>query len=366
MTVTEKEPFELLTPQQQLDHLLAVAKRALPAWGINAGAGIKLLSLSENATYLISADDSPVKDQSGAPQPVIMRVHRTGYHSKDAIRTELAWMKALQAEAQLATPQAIPALNNEIIQTVETAELNESRFVVLFELIPGEAPDESQLIEPFKRLGTVTARMHQHARGWTRPEYFERLVWDFDGCMGAVKLWGDWREAPGLCADMNVVLENTQVKLEQRLRAYGAGDDKFGLIHADLRLANLLESNGETRVIDFDDAGLGWFMYDLASAVSFIETRDDLPQLISAWLEGYQTQGQLGADDIAEIPTFIMLRRMTLLAWIGSHSETELAQQQGEEFTRGTAMLAARYLQNELLNDVVNGSLEKISTQEPV
>ena len=70
MTVTEKEPFELLTPQQQLDHLLAVAKRTLPAWGINAGAGIKLLSLSENATYLISADDSPVKDQSGAPQPV--------------------------------------------------------------------------------------------------------------------------------------------------------------------------------------------------------------------------------------------------------------------------------------------------------
>ncbi|MAD44964.1 MAG: aminoglycoside phosphotransferase [Oceanospirillaceae bacterium] len=349
MTGPDKEPFELLTHEQQLQHLQSVAQRALPAWGIPEDAELRLLSLSENATYLVTSAASPVRDAAGEPQPVILRVHRTGYHSKNAIRTELAWMKALQAEEKLATPQAVSALNGEIIQTIETPALKESRFAVLFELIPGEAPDESRLIEPFKRLGAVTARMHRHARQWPRPDYFERLIWDFDGCLGAVQLWGDWRDGPGLCADGKVVLENAQVQIEQRLQAYGRNAGKFGLIHADLRLANLLESDGETRVIDFDDAGLGWFMYDLASAVSFIETRADLPELIQAWIEGYRTQGQLSAEDIAEIPTFIMLRRMTLLAWIGSHSKTELAREQGEEFTQGTLKLAARYLQGELL-----------------
>ena len=168
MTGPDKEPFELLTHEQQLQHLQSVAQRALPAWGIPEDAELRLLSLSENATYLVTSAASPVRDAAGEPQPVILRVHRTGYHSKNAIRTELAWMKALQAEEKLATPQAVSALNGEIIQTIETPALKESRFAVLFELIPGEAPDESRLIEPFKRLGAVTARMHRHTRQWPR------------------------------------------------------------------------------------------------------------------------------------------------------------------------------------------------------
>lgn len=335
MTGPEKEPFALLTPDQQLQHLESVARRSLPAWGMASDAGLKLLSLSENATYRVTADGR---------EPVILRVHRTGYHSRDAIRSELAWMKALQADEGLATPQAIAGMNGDFIQCVETPALKEARFAVLFELIPGVAPDESRLLEPFKRLGAVTARMHRHARQWQRPEYFERLVWDFDGCLGAVQLWGDWREGPGLDAAGKATLEKTQSLIEQRLQAFGNGVDRFGLIHADLRLANLLESGGETRVIDFDDAGLGWFLYDIAGAVSFIETRTDLAQLIDAWVSGYQTQGELSDEDIAEIPTFIMLRRMTLLAWIASHAETGLAQSQGEEFTRGSVKLAEHYL----------------------
>ena len=44
--------------------------------------------------------------------------------------------------------------------------------------------------------------------------------------------------------------------------------DRFGLDHADLRIANLLVDGGHMLVIDFDDCGLAWFMYDWATAVS--------------------------------------------------------------------------------------------------
>ena len=331
-----KQSFDKLTSEQKLQHLENVARRSLICWNISALSELKLLSLSENATYLIELPDNQ--------KPMILRVHRTGYHSRDAIRTELAWMKALQEDEQLETPQAVVGQNGKIIQSVETLELNETRFVVLFHLVPGQAPDESQLMDPFKRLGAVTARMHRHARLWQRPEFFERLVWDFDGCIGKVQLWGDWREGPSLKDQDKAVLEKTQRLIDQRLQAFGSGPEHFGLIHADLRLANLLESDGQTRVIDFDDAGLGWFLYDIAGAVSFIETREDLAELIEAWVSGYLTEGSLTAEDIAEIPTFIMLRRMTLLAWIASHSETELAQSQGDTFTQGTVMLAKDYL----------------------
>ena len=55
----------------------------------------------------------------------------------------------------------------------------------------------------------------------------------------------------------------------------------------------------------YDDAGQGWFLYDFASAVSFIETRPDLEQLIDAWVAGYRSQSELSDAEVAEIPTFI-------------------------------------------------------------
>ena len=39
-----------------------------------------------------------------------------------------------------------------------------------------------------------------------------------------------------------------------------------------------------------------------------------------------------------------MLRRLLLVAWIGSHSETELAQEMGVGYTDGTVGLCEDYL----------------------
>lgn len=327
--------FEELGPTAQLVHLESVAEKALDYWGLGNDCELRLLSLSENATYAVM--------QPGAPRRV-MRVHRTHYHSPAAILSELTWMLALEHDAGIKTPQAIPCKNGDYLACIKTAALNEQRMVALFDWIEGEAPDESHLLAPFQRLGHVTARLHQHAKQWPLPQDFERLRWDFDGCLGEVQHWGDWRAAPGLDQDMMLGLQQAVEILQRRLNSFGTNPERFGLIHADLRLANLLEVDGETRVIDFDDAGFGWYLYDLASALSFIETRPDAPDLVSRWLTGYREIASLSAADEAEIPSFILLRRMTLLAWIGSHPETELAQEQGEIFSQNTVDLASCYV----------------------
>ena len=111
-----------------------------------------------------------------------------------------------------------------------------------------------------------------------------------------------------------------------------------------MRLANLLLHDGDTRVIDFDDAGFSWYLWDLATALSFIEDRSDVPELIAAWLDGYRRIEELSQEDEDEIPTFVLLRRIQLIAWIGSHRETDLAQEMGAEFTTVSCDLAADYL----------------------
>ena len=44
------------------------------------------------------------------------------------------------------------------------------------------------------------------------------------------------------------------------------------------------------------------------------------------------------------IDTLILLRRMALLAWIGSHADTDLAKAHADRFATDTAAMARRYL----------------------
>ncbi len=106
-----------------------------------------------------------------------------------------------------------------------------------------------------------------------------------------------------------------------------------------MRLANLLMDGRTIKVIDFDDCGFSWFLYDCATTVSFFEESPEVPALIEAWVRGYRRVGTLSAEDEAEIDTFVMLRRLLLVAWIGSHSETELAQSMGVAYTQSTLPL---------------------------
>jgi hypothetical protein len=48
--------------------------------------------------------------------------------------------------------------------------------------------------------------------------------------------------------------------------------------------------------------------------------------------------------DEAEIPTFVLMRRLLLVAWIGSHSGTDLARSMGAAYTAGSCELAETYL----------------------
>jgi Ser/Thr protein kinase RdoA (MazF antagonist) len=148
----------------------------------------------------------------------------------------------------------------------------------------------------------------------------------------------------GLDAAGRAHLARVASALRRRLDAFGQGPDRFGLIHADLRLANLLADGDRLTVIDFDDCGLSWFAYDFAAAVSFFEHEPIVPTLAEAWARGYRRSAPFGAEEEAALPMFMMLRRMLLTAWIASHAETPLAQEMGVAYTQGTLAMGEDFL----------------------
>ena len=331
--------FDLLPHTEQLQILLEVAQAAAAQYELPKPLIVILINLSENATYKIEAADG---------QRWALRIHRDGYHSKTAIESELAWLIALRKAGVVMTPKPVKGLDGEIIQMVGHAKLETPRHVVLSDWETGAEPGIGQdLVKPFEVLGEVTARMHQHSRGWKRPSYFTRLTWDFETSLGETKPhWGRWRDGLGVDDQKQKIFATTVDLIGQRLTAFGKGADRFGLIHCDLRLANLLMDGQHVKAIDFDDCGFGWFMYDAATPVSFYEHEPQVPELIEAWKRGYRKAAILSKADADEIPTFVMLRRLLLVAWIGSHSETDLAKSMGLAYTEGTVGLCENYLRN--------------------
>ena len=78
-------------------------------------------------------------------------------------------------------------------------------------------------------------------------------------------------------------------------------------------------------MIDFDDCGWSWYLADLGAAVSFIEDTPAGERIIADWLAGYFEVGSIPAEHLQLIPSFVMMRRIMLTAWIASHHDADAA-----------------------------------------
>jgi Ser/Thr protein kinase RdoA (MazF antagonist) len=172
--------------------------------------------------------------------------------------------------------------------------------------------------------------------------------------VGPDGFWGSGGAAIGLESSGTAILERALDFIRQRIARFGMGPQRFGLVHADLRLANLLVSEPHLRIIDFDDCGFSWFLYDFASAVSFIEHEPIVPDLLRAWITGYRRVASLSPEELVEIPTFVVLRRILLMAWLASHAEIPFARQFGAEHTAGTIALAHQLQHGRFLNSITS------------
>jgi Ser/Thr protein kinase RdoA (MazF antagonist) len=312
-----------------------VAEHALAEYGLREGSTLALLNLSENATYAV--------EDSGTGERTILRVHRQNYHLPHQIESELDWLDALRRESDITVPEVLPAPDGRRVVTVDVD--GTPRYIVHFAMVAGAEPDEETVtVEDFHTLGQITAALHRHSHDWVRPQAFSRFAWDWAHSLGPDARWGQWRDAAGVGDAEHELLGRAEQLLDNRLHDYGSGPERFGLVHADLRLANLLVDGPTITVIDFDDCGFGWFFYDFGTAVSFIEDDPALPEWQESWVTGYRTRGELTAADEDMLSSFVLLRRLMLLAWMGTHSHSKESRSKAITYAEGSCMLAERYL----------------------
>jgi Ser/Thr protein kinase RdoA (MazF antagonist) len=308
-------------------------------YGFSRDARVSLLSESENRVYRVReparAEDYVVRVNSG----------RLGYHTPPAIASELTWMMALRRDTDIVVPEVLAAEDGTLVQSLAGPGLDRPRHAAVYSFLSGSEPPENRLAPGFERLGEISARMHRHAQGWTPPDAFTRCSWTPETILDDRLNWGPWQAGRDIEGEALELLSRVDRTLRDRLAALPTDRAHFGLIHADLRLANLLVDGERTAIIDFDDCGFGWYLFDLAAALSFLEERPDAPELIDRWLKGYRTVADVPAAVEQEIPSLVMLRRLQLIGWVGyQQHRIAFAREIGPRFTAESCRLAEDYL----------------------
>lgn len=300
-----------MADQPSSQHLHELALKALTFWGLTGR--LTLIKERENSVYAFD---------NGARR-YALRVHRHGYHDDRALASEHLWVRALAA-AGLAVPEAIRARDGRDFVHVSTDRISAPRQVDLLAWIDGEplgsveaglGRDAERIEAIYRCMGTTAARFHNQAANWAPPRGFYRHSWDLHGLLGEQPFWGRFWELAELTAAQRALVIKARAALTLELQDYGQSTNNYSLIHADFVPENLLVQGDRVQVVDFDDAGFGWHMFELATALYFIQNDPAYPLATSALIAGYREFRPLADADVARLPAFLAARGLTYLGW---------------------------------------------------
>jgi Ser/Thr protein kinase RdoA (MazF antagonist) len=312
--------------------VVAALERFGPSLG--RGASATFVRHGENTTYRVSAADG---------RRFALRINRPGYQTAEAVRSERAWMDSLRASGVRTAP-AVPGLDGDPVQTIFFAGDLE-RTAVMFEWIDGVPLSAVGGVGPWARLGELMAQIHIHGRQWTRPAWFTRPAWDAEALVGDEPRWGQPDPLRLFSEEDRAVLEDCRAEVRGRLEALGVESDRFGLVHADLGFENVLVAeDGTVTIIDFDDSGDSWYLFELASALYPHDRSDGFDERRDALVAGYRHVRELPDELLAELPTFLMARRIQTLGWVFSRPETAHAERQRPRRIQSTPTAMREYL----------------------
>jgi len=319
-----------------------LAQKALLRWSL-AGSDIELIKYRENAVFKVTTDTG---------SQYALRLHRPGYHSDIELRSELLWIQALK-ESGFDVPDVIPSISGELLESVEIEEIHQVYQVDLFAWVDGEqlgsleeglGDEKVKVAANFFTIGEMAAQLHNQSSAWVAGKEFHRHSWDLEGLIGEEPFWGRFWELEALNASQVEMLQAVREKARAELQAFGVSVRNFSLIHADFVPENLLVDGDIVRLIDFDDAGFGWHLFELATALYFIQDDPGYELAKQSLIEGYRSKRELPDSDLKLLDLFLAMRGVTYLGWVQSRQETETAQELTPFLIDLACRTAKRYL----------------------
>jgi len=334
--------FSELPAEQQLELFRRLALSATARWPLET-VRVEPLKVRENAVFAIHLANGG---------RVVMRVHRQGYHSDEALHSEQLWMRALGAH-RIAVPRPVLSSAGNAFELIEYPGVPGRRQVDVFHWIDGyqlgsverglEAASGS-VGDLYRAVGELAAKIHNQACQWRLPPGFRRHAWDAEGLAGERPFWGRFWELAALSSTERALFERIRACVFGELTAFGTHSDRFSLIHADLVPENILVSGNRLQIIDFDDAGFGWHLFEIATSLYFIRREACYEEARAGLIEGYRRARALPDEHLDRLPLFLAARGTTYLGWVHQREGEAVARELTPHLIELATSVAEDYL----------------------
>jgi len=343
-------PFDELTRLGRLRRLHGLAHAALRRFGLS-DAPFALARYAGNTLYRVHSGKRAHRSDAGGlfvPGQLLLRVHWPGYRDAAAIRLELEWLRSLRETSGLPVPEPVPARGGDLLVEVSHPGIPEPRYCSLLRWVRGRRLGEKAKVRHYAAQGRLMAGMHAHAQAWRLPRGSTPRVYDGDGL---------FRVVPALCLPVDDVwpllpkaylgaFEEVARRVRQAMADLGDGPDAFGLIHADLGVdANLLFWRDRPRAIDFDESGLGYWIYDLAVTLEHCREQRDYQLYRDALLGGYREIRTLPEEQLRHLDLFMAALDVHIGLWAGAVVGLNPGQKALRRRLDRCARLVERYLE---------------------
>jgi Ser/Thr protein kinase RdoA (MazF antagonist) len=164
------------------------------------------------------------------------------------------------------------------------------------------------LLDRHRALGRLVRDFHTATAKLTLPAEFERPKWDVPGLVGESPFWGRFWEHPAATADQRRALIRVRDFLTERLGDH-ARTVPLQPVHADVLRENVLIDGENLTLIDFDDSGWGFALYDLGTVMSQNLYEPARDALFQALCDGY------GTEDLETVRIMTLARTCASVGW---------------------------------------------------
>jgi len=282
--------------------LQTLAREAAAHWG---GTPLTLIRNRENAVFRMALPDG---------KHAALRLHRVGYQTAAAIESEL-WFCGALAARDLPVPRPLVAQNGASLVTLQAGRLASA-----VEWLPGAPLGEAGVALPgtaedqaaqHNALGQVLACIHNVTLALQLPASFNRPAWDIDGLTGETPFWGRFWDHPALTEPERDQMLAARAFLRAALQNH-AKTTPLMPIHADVLRENILVDGAALSLIDFDDSGMGFGLYDLGTVLSQNLYEPAYAEIRAGLIAGYQT---LRPADARMVDVFTLARCLASVGW---------------------------------------------------
>lgn len=289
----------------------ALLESVIINYDIDNNSSITFLKRGFNDTYLISGNEllnsteyglNEKTEPGSGEKKYILRVYNYNWRSFESIETELKLLNHLK-DNTVSVSYPIKDKEAKFIQTIQAPE--GIRYAVLFSFAEG-IPLRKLSAEQSFLLGAETGKIHSLTKnrsfGATAHNY--DIETQFENTLSILK---------------PVLINHTEqynylVQLKADFITMFSSIDKTelrtGICHGDLQAENFhITLDNQFTFFDFDFFGTGYLAYDIG-VFMWYDHKNKTPEIITAFLKGYQTREKLSPTELKLIPYFSTLRAL--------------------------------------------------------